>query len=117
MAPDARFKIQDVNEWALPLMKGAQNSCPDEYVGVYWLKDHIQPSVLITIHDGQWKDGRHVTKRMDTNWVRGAETCYSVAFGFGVCISCTNMSIEISPNKEVDAGFSRKSLDLRARAR
>jgi hypothetical protein len=86
-----------------PLMNGIHKNCPDEYTGVFWLRDLTQHSSLITLHDADWNDTSNGgTKRLKYNWIK-ANTCYGLmstcAFVFADSIG-VRLKFEISPNGE-----------------
>ena len=96
--PDAYVDLSAENTWGPQLMAHINSECPEEYVGIYWLKDHIQPSVLLTIHDANWINPNFVVKDMSTNWVRNADTCYGAMMGCGSWFFNMKLMIQIAPN-------------------
>ena len=99
--PEHTVRLTDVGTYA-ELMRGVDPRCPDEYVGVFWLRDLTQSSSLITLHDASWDaDGRGGTKRIVQNWVK-ANTCYGAAsacsFRVGDAMGL-RLRFDVSPNR------------------
>lgn len=95
-----RVDIRDTSTWVDAMMRSKREKCPAQYVGVWWLRDHIQPTSLLTLHDAVWTDARHGHKSLLSNWTK-ASTCYGCVSTSGACVASTlgmRMSFEISPS-------------------
>ena len=86
--------------WEKQLLSCIHPTCPTEFRGIYWLRDHIQATSLITLHECEWK-GNVTNKSLSTNWVK-ANTMYGIggSFAFFIAQHFVNPTIEISPNKQ-----------------
>lgn len=98
--PNLYADLLDKSSWAPAMLNNVQKKCPKEYIGVFWLKDHIQPSTLITIHDGQWEENNYVTKKLSENWLRSTETCYGVLLGSFYGVTGMKLTAEVSPSRK-----------------
>ena len=91
--------LTDESTWVQPLMRSIHPNCPDEFKGIYWLRDHIQPTSLLTFHDCDWSDGKRSVRTLSNNWVK-SNTMYGVlsSLSFFVGKLCFDMPFEISPS-------------------
>jgi hypothetical protein len=98
-AKDVNFNNPD--SWIEPLMRSIHPTCPPEFQGIYWLRDHIQPTALLTLHDSVWTTPFKTRRALGFNWVRSNTlwgTLSSLLFLVGN--PCFDMSVELSPNKK-----------------
>lgn len=94
-----RVQLTAPDEWVPALMRSVHPSSPPEVRGVWWLRDHIQPTTLLTLHEAEWK-GNVAHKRLGQNWIK-ANTAYGVASSLAFVIGDAlgmGMRIERSPS-------------------
>ena len=77
--------------------------CPEEFRGIYWLRDLTQHSSIITLHEADWNDqGNGGEKRFPQNWIK-ANTCYglmSTCIFLYVADPCgAKLRFRVSPNR------------------
>lgn len=86
-------------KWIESLMQSVNPKCPLHLQGIYWLRDHIQPTSLLTFHDCNWDEPTKLKRNFNSNWVK-SNTLWGAlsSFQFFVGKSCFNMPFEFSPN-------------------
>ena len=92
--------LDDERIWSALMLRGRHPKCPTKYAGVWWLRDHIQPTSLITLHDAEWKDALHAEKSLVRGWVK-ATTCYGCVSSSGAMVFDavgSRMQVEVSPS-------------------
>jgi len=91
--------FNDEKTWIYPLMKSLNPKCPEELQGIYWLRDHIQPTTLLTFHDCDWSDNKKTARSLGSNWIK-SDTLYGVlsSFSFYIGKCCFDMPVHFSSN-------------------
>lgn len=91
--------LKKEDTWVPQLMRSIHPKCPKEFRGIYWLRDHIQPSTLLTFHDCDWDNQNKLARSLSSNWVK-SNTMYGLlsSFSFFIGKTCFDMPIKLLPN-------------------
>lgn len=95
-----RGTIQNPDEWFKDFLDWSHPACPDEFKGIWWMKDNIAPTGVFTMQDGDWEDSRTFLKSTKYNWTVDACNLWGMAMTGKFWTAGGEMLFKLSPSRK-----------------
>mmetsp|Transcript_92564 Transcript_92564/g.258778 ORF Transcript_92564/g.258778 Transcript_92564/m.258778 type:complete len:284 (+) Transcript_92564:67-918(+) len=63
-----RVSLHQPDEWFAEMLRQKHPNCPEEFTGIWWMKDNTAAEGLLTLQDGAWETPKLMRKSAKYNW-------------------------------------------------
>eukprot|EP00429_Kryptoperidinium_foliaceum_P030480 CAMPEP_0176127592 /NCGR_PEP_ID=MMETSP0120_2-20121206/64446_1 /TAXON_ID=160619 /ORGANISM="Kryptoperidinium foliaceum, Strain CCMP 1326" /LENGTH=276 /DNA_ID=CAMNT_0017462625 /DNA_START=115 /DNA_END=945 /DNA_ORIENTATION=+ len=93
-----RESLHSPDEWFMRMLRERHPNCPEEFAGIWWMKDNDAAEGLITLQDGSWENPRLMRKSAKYNWTVDADNLWGAFLTANFWVRGGNHEFSRSPS-------------------